>query len=79
LAEFKILGIVPGASRIPTAVIRNDLVLVGQNIGDERKKTRVTAAAGDHQERGPLAANFVVDLIPFGFNAARVHGNSLLR
>jgi hypothetical protein len=38
------------------------------------KKTRVSAA-GDHQQRLPLPTNFVEDLVAFGFNAARVHGN----
>src|SRR5262249_61061287 len=65
----------PGTSRIPPAVVGNDLVFVGQDVGDERKKARVSAAAGDHQQRRPLAANFVVDLIAFGCNAARIHGN----
>src|SRR5262245_28944546 len=69
LADLEILGDVHRAAGIGAPVVGDDLVLVGQKIGDQGVRSRIPAAAWDHQQRLSRAAYFVIESIPFGFYA----------
>src|SRR5262249_42782054 len=73
LADLEIPRIVPAAAGIAPAMVSDDLVVLGQDLSNERVEARVTAAAGDHQQRRPLPAHLIVDRVALGFDYTRMH------